>query len=196
MGKATIVVNVVTRGPNALVSFTGDGGHFSKTFPIQDKQGRDAGTIWSTVSPRDAVGLGNVLGTALDNVLTSLRDYGEYPGSAPVGEVPLRMASELEQAWGPLVKQAASNNLYGYDQASDIEVLFDPFIAVLQVGMGGEWWTGKVSPGKNVFRHRKERGDPAYRPVTVNVRKTGHDLHFDVMGGFGSGATFRLSLGK
>lgn len=103
---------------------------------------------------------------------------------------------ELERTWGPLVKQAVSAGLFGYDRESDIELVYDPFTSFLQVGMGGEWWSGKISPGKNVFRHRKERGDPAYKPVTVNVRKTGHDLHFDVMGGFGAGATFRLSLGK
>lgn len=101
----------------------------------------------------------------------------------------------LERKWGPVLKQAASNNLFAYDQTTGVEIMFDPFDNFLQVGMGGEWWSGKVRPGKNTFRHRKERGDPAYAPVTVQIRKTGHDLHFYVMGGFyEQGTTFRLAF--
>lgn len=74
-----------------------------------------------------------------------------------------------------------------------IEFGYDPFSSFLQIGMGGEWWSGKVSPGKNVFHHRKEGIDPAYRPVTVSVRSLGHDLAFDVSGGFGYGAVIRLA---
>lgn len=105
------------------------------------------------------------------------------------------MAS-LEHQWGPLVKQAVSTSLFGYDQSSDMELLYDPFTSFIQVGMGGEWWSGTIKFGKNMLRHRKERVDPAYKPVQVNTRKSGHDLYFDVMGGFGSGASFRLSLSK
>jgi len=78
----------------------------------------------------------------------------------------------------------------------DVEFLYDPFTGFAQVGMGGEWWTGdiKKGTGKYVFTHRKERVDPAYKPVTIHVRKTGHSLMFDVMGGFGNGATFMMSL--
>lgn len=91
-------------------------------------------------------------------------------------------------------QRQANSNLFGYDTSSDIEVLFDPFQGIIQVGMGGEWWLGVVKMGRNILRHRKERVDPAYKPVQVNVRKLGHGLAFDIMGGFGGGATFSLNF--
>jgi hypothetical protein len=76
----------------------------------------------------------------------------------------------------------------------DIEVIFDPFSQNLQVGMGGEWWAGKVKQGKNVFRHRKERADSAYRPVTIYVEQIGMVLRFAIGGGFGQGTTVMLGF--
>jgi hypothetical protein len=73
-----------------------------------------------------------------------------------------------------------------------IEFLYDPINGSIQIGMGGEWWGGKVKNGKNVYHHHKESVDPAYKPVTMYIRETGHRLSFDVMGGFGSAATFSI----
>ena len=75
---------------------------------------------------------------------------------------------------------------------NDIEFILNVTNGNLQIGMGGEWWSGKVSEGKNIFRHRKEMVDEAYKPVTVIVRSHGHGLAFDVMGGFGLSNTFIL----
>ena len=76
----------------------------------------------------------------------------------------------------------------------DVEVFYNPFTQGLEVGMGGEWWGGKVGMGKNVFRHRKERVDDAYRPVTVHVAKVGHAIRFAIGGGFGMGTTVMMKL--
>ena len=51
------------------------------------------------------------------------------------------MTMKLETEWGPLVKQAVSADLFGYDRESDIEMVYDPFTSFLQIGMGGEWWS-------------------------------------------------------
>ena len=77
-----------------------------------------------------------------------------------------------------------------------MEFLIDPVTGFLQVGMGGEWWSGQMKgTGRHVFRHRKERVDPAYRPVVVNISKTGGSKYvFDVSGGFGYEAAFVLGL--
>jgi hypothetical protein len=97
-----------------------------------------------------------------------------------------RMASED--------KTAATSTIFAYDRASDIELIFDPWQRSVEIGMGGEWWGGPVKMGKNVYVHRKERVDEAYKPVTVNVEKLGHGLRFAVMGGFGGGHTFVLGF--
>ena len=89
-------------------------------------------------------------------------------------------------------KQAMAGSLFILK--NDVEVIYDPFTHILQVGMGGEWWAGKVKPGKNVFRHRKERGDEAYRPVTVHVEQVGHAYRFAIGGGFGMGTTVMLGF--
>ncbi len=76
----------------------------------------------------------------------------------------------------------------------DVEVIYDPFKSTLEIGMGGEWWGGTVKVGKNVYRHRKERLDEAYRPVTVHVEKVGRNIRFAVGGGFGQGTTVMLGF--
>lgn len=103
------------------------------------------------------------------------------------------MTTTLEQAWGPTIKRAFGNSLFVLK--NDVEVIYDPWSKNLQVGMGGEWWSGPIKgPGKHVFHHRKERVDDAYRPVTVVVRKQGHAFQFDVMGGFGMGTSVTFGL--
>jgi glycyl-tRNA synthetase alpha subunit len=78
----------------------------------------------------------------------------------------------------------------------DIEFIYDPWTHHLQIGMGGEWWMGTVKPGKNIFRHRKERVDPAYVPVEVEVQYGNTRIAFDVTGGFyGKFTRFELTLG-
>lgn len=89
---------------------------------------------------------------------------------------------------------AMNSSVFGFDRPSDIEFFFDPFASTVEVGMGGEWWGGPVKMGVNVFHHRKEKVDEAYKPVTVRVEKVGHHLRFAVMGGFGGGATFMLGF--
>lgn len=78
----------------------------------------------------------------------------------------------------------------------DIEFIYDPFSAYLQIGMGGEWWSGTVKPGKNVFVHPKEHVDEAYVPVIVEAsRQNERGAVFIVSGGFyGKTTKFELSL--
>jgi len=78
----------------------------------------------------------------------------------------------------------------------DIEFIYDLWEQNLQIGMGGEWWSGTVKPGKNVFVHRKERVDPAYVPVTVFVAsERNNKIVFIVSGGFyGKVTKFELSI--
>jgi len=119
--------------------------------------------------------------------------YGAWvlrPGYQSMGDW-----NDPSSRWHYGSKLAAMNSsVFGHDRPSDIEFFFDPFASTVEVGMGGEWWGGKVKMGENVFHHRKERVDEAYRPVTVRVEKVGHHLRFAVMGGFGGGATFMLGF--
>lgn len=80
-------------------------------------------------------------------------------------------------------RHAASGHIFAVKD--DVEFVYAPFAQFLQIGMGGEWWSGKVKPGKNVFHHRKERVDPAYRPVEVSVDVDSRGMRFYVTGGFG-----------
>ena len=78
---------------------------------------------------------------------------------------------------------------------NDVEFVYAPFAQFLQIGMGGEWWSGKVKPGNNVFRHRKQNVDPAYQPVEVWVGETTRrGIMFRVSGGFGYDATFVMGV--
>lgn len=95
-----------------------------------------------------------------------------------------------------LDKKATAGSLFVLKD--DVEVIFDPFTHILQVGMGGEWWAAKVRPGKNVITHRKEGVDEAYKPVTVRIeqveRASIQALRFTIGGGFGAGTTVMLNL--
>ena len=100
----------------------------------------------------------------------------------------------LEQAWGPVLKQAASASLLAIN--NDVEFLIDATTGLMQVGMGGEWWSGPFQLGRSVLRHRKERVDEAYRPVEVRAAKgVGSSTYLiTVSGGFGYEAGFKLKL--
>lgn len=92
-----------------------------------------------------------------------------------------------------LAKLAGINGIFAIRE--DVEFIWNPFNRNLQIGMGGEWWSGDIPrPGKHVFVHRKERVDDGYRPVTVHVDLVGHALRFAVGGGFGMGATFTVGV--
>jgi len=99
----------------------------------------------------------------------------------------------LEKAWGSTLKQAGSHSMLAIND--DVEFLIDPTTGFVQVGMGGEWWSGQLKPGRSVFRHRKERVDEAYRPVVVQAAKgVGGTFLITVSGGFGYEAGFKLEL--
>ena len=128
---------------------------------------------------------------------------GEKAVGLSIGEKGLsafkREIRDANREWAELgdVKVAKSitsamNQVFGF--SDDVELGYDPFGSTIEIGIGGEWWGGKVKMGKNVYTHRKESVDPAYKPVTVVVRKQGHVLTFDVMGGFGVGVSFNLSM--
>ena len=102
----------------------------------------------------------------------------------------VRLAKEL--TGGRSRKAVLGGSVLGVE--NDVELLFNPFTGNVEVGMGGEWWGGKAKLGRNVYRHRKESVDPAYQPVMVVIREGGHDLLFEVTGGFGLEASFRLTL--
>ena len=77
----------------------------------------------------------------------------------------------------------------------DVEFIYDPFKGEVQVGMGGAWWSGTIrGTGKWIFRHRKERVDPAYQPVELKVSQTQRAIIFDISGGFGHKVAFVLEL--
>jgi hypothetical protein len=78
----------------------------------------------------------------------------------------------------------------------DVDFVYDPFRNFVQIGMGGEWWTGDIKgTGSYTFHHRKERVDPAYAPVRLKVDGPfGGKLLFEVSGGFGDEAVFVLEL--
>jgi hypothetical protein len=75
--------------------------------------------------------------------------------------------------------------------SNGVELMYNPKSGVIQIGMGGEWWSGFVKEGNNVLSHKKEDIDEAYRPVVVFVKELeSSDLEIRVSGGFGMEATF------
>jgi hypothetical protein len=74
-----------------------------------------------------------------------------------------------------------------------VELMFNLNSYLIQVGMGGEWWSGRVKAGKNVLKHRKEDIDEAYRPVVVFLTElNSFDIELRITGGFGMEANFKL----
>ena len=107
--------------------------------------------------------------------------------------------SALDQMWGRTADEqrtAGATGTYLLAVNNDVEFLFRPFDGHVQVGMGGEWWNGWITDGENVLHHRKERVDPGYRPVRVKVTagRGSPEMRFDVSGGFGYSARFKLKL--
>jgi len=66
----------------------------------------------------------------------------------------------------------------------DIEFGFCITEGFLQIGMGGEWWSGNIKSGKNILHHKKEKIDDAYKPVFVTIVNSGDYVLFTVSGGF------------
>ena len=75
-----------------------------------------------------------------------------------------------------------------------VEIGFNIFKGWIQVGMGGEWWSGNVGLGKNVLHHKKEKVDPAYKPVVVVIKERGDDIVLFISGGFGYEAEAVISI--
>lgn len=109
-----------------------------------------------------------------------------------VKDAALKVVSEIK------IKKSSTKKAFGngviFKLKDDVELIYEPFKNIVEIGMGGEWWSGKIGFGKNILIHPKGRIDEGYKPVTVNVRQKGHDLAFDIMGGFGHSATMILSL--
>ena len=77
-----------------------------------------------------------------------------------------------------------------------VELMFNLNNRLIQIGMGGEWWSGRVKLGKNILKHRKEDIDEAYRPVIVSLKELdSSDLEIHVSGGFGMEANFKVGKG-
>jgi len=76
-----------------------------------------------------------------------------------------------------------------------VDIVYSPFENYIQVGLGGEWWNGKIKLGRNELHHKKEKIDEAYKPVTLYIRQVSSGLNFDVMGGtLTKGEMFRLDF--
>ena len=68
-----------------------------------------------------------------------------------------------------------------------LDFVWHPLDGELEVGLGGEWWNGKLPLRDGevaLFHHRKEGVDPAYRPVKVVWGRDGDGLKFTMEGGF------------
>ncbi|CAB4203440.1 hypothetical protein UFOVP1382_56 [uncultured Caudovirales phage] len=80
---------------------------------------------------------------------------------------------------------------------NDVEFVLHVMSNKVEIGMGGEWWSGQIKIGKTILKHPKGNVDPGYAPVTVEVRKSSVNpsgFTFAVSGGFGHDAEFTLTL--
>ena len=93
--------------------------------------------------------------------------------------------NRFEKIAAGLSRKAGMNAVFATSPDGMIEFLLNVTNGFLQIGMGGEWWSGQIRPGHNVFHHRKEHGDEAYKPVFVDVQSKGYQVMIAVMGGFG-----------
>lgn len=76
-----------------------------------------------------------------------------------------------------------------------VDLVFDPFESFIQIGIGGEWWSGKVKFGRTTLHHKKEKIDEAYLPVNLTIKNGGEGLFFEINGGFlDSGERFHLNF--
>jgi hypothetical protein len=77
--------------------------------------------------------------------------------------------------------------------SNGVDLIFHPITFLIQVGMGGEWWSGRLNIGTNVLKHRKEELDEGYRPVIVVLKELeDFSLEIQVSGGFGMDARFMI----
>lgn len=68
-----------------------------------------------------------------------------------------------------------------------LDFVWHPMSGELEVGLGGEWWNGKLPLREGEvaqFHHRKEGGDPAYKPVKVSWERDRDGVRFIIHGGF------------
>jgi hypothetical protein len=120
----------------------------------------------------------------------ALKLAGELPKGS---EARRKILGALQLPAGSVSKRAALG-MSILSVKSGVEFLFDVTSGFTQIGMGGEWWTGTIKkPGRHVFKHRKERSDPAYQPVTINVYSLRTGIRFSVEGGFGDEASFWMA---
>jgi hypothetical protein len=74
-----------------------------------------------------------------------------------------------------------------------VELMFNPYTQIIQIGMGGEWWSGKIKMGTNILKHRKEDIDDCYKPVVISLTEIESSiLEIHVSGGFGMEASFKI----
>jgi hypothetical protein len=78
-----------------------------------------------------------------------------------------------------------------------LDFVWHPMDAFLEVGLGGEWSSGKLPLRDGQwgdFHHRKEGSDSSYRPVQVIWDRQADGVLFRVRGGFlGKEATILVS---
>lgn len=79
-------------------------------------------------------------------------------------------------------------------ETESVEFIFNKHTGLVQVCMGGEWWSGRVKLGKNVLIHRKQDLDECYKPVLVSIEELDQPDNYEITitGGFGAGAIFRV----
>jgi rubrerythrin len=118
----------------------------------------------------------------------------EYTEELKAGEKEVReMRENPRKAFEQAMKKYAATPLVAIK--GNVDFLYNPFTGFVQVGMGGEWWTGEIKgTGRYIFKHRKELVDPGYAPVHIAVSREGKVILFDITGGFGDEAAFELEL--
>ena len=74
-----------------------------------------------------------------------------------------------------------------------VELMFNPRTLLIQIGMGGEWWSGRVKMGTNILKHRKEEIDECYKSVVISLTEADSSIiEIHVSGGFGMEANFKI----
>jgi len=100
--------------------------------------------------------------------------------------------NRIERIAEGVSRRATMSMVFARSPDGLMEILLDVTSGFLQVGMGGEWWNGQIRPGHNVFHHKKENVDEAYKPVNVDVMGKGYQVAIAIMGGFGFEHTFTI----
>lgn len=68
-----------------------------------------------------------------------------------------------------------------------LDFIWHPMDGFVEVGLGGEWWNGNLPKREGEvaqFHHKKEGGDPSYRPVKISWEREGNGVRFFIHGGF------------